>query len=175
MHEHVVIPLRGSGECQMGLGTTLLRFGDVAYVAPLDPHQARRDGRTGSNGWTWVDISNHLETCPDKFFFCRTSCAAAPTRTSRSASSASSTRSVTGRSPSARATSPCWRSARPPATSRHRRPRRRSPPPILSARASGVPEIGSETNHLSPGCARVLGRAPSLGGPRGGEVGSASV
>ena len=42
-HEHVVITLRGSGECQMGAATQRLHFGDVAYVSPLDPHQARRD------------------------------------------------------------------------------------------------------------------------------------
>ncbi|MCZ6507576.1 MAG: cupin domain-containing protein [Acidobacteria bacterium] len=40
-HEHVVIPLRGEGEAQFGCFVYKVRFGDVVYVAPNDPHQFR--------------------------------------------------------------------------------------------------------------------------------------
>ena len=40
-HEHVVIPLRGQGEVQLGLEVHQLGPGDVVYVCPLDPHQFR--------------------------------------------------------------------------------------------------------------------------------------
>jgi ribulose-bisphosphate carboxylase large chain len=40
-HEHVVIPLRGHGEVQFGCSIYRISLGDVAYVAPNDPHQFR--------------------------------------------------------------------------------------------------------------------------------------
>lgn len=40
-HEHVVIPIRGSGEAQIGCRVFPLAFGDVVYVAPDDAHQFR--------------------------------------------------------------------------------------------------------------------------------------
>jgi ribulose-bisphosphate carboxylase large chain len=40
-HEHVVIPLRGRGEAQLGCYIHRVGFGDVVYVAPSDPHQFR--------------------------------------------------------------------------------------------------------------------------------------
>lgn len=40
-HEHVVIPLRGSGEAQAGCYSWKVSFGDVVYVSPSDPHQFR--------------------------------------------------------------------------------------------------------------------------------------
>ncbi len=38
-HEHVVIPLRGTGEARMGCYLFHVSVGDVVYVAPEDPHQ----------------------------------------------------------------------------------------------------------------------------------------
>lgn len=38
-HEHVVIPQRGEGEVVFGCYRYRVRFGDVVYVAPGDPHQ----------------------------------------------------------------------------------------------------------------------------------------
>ena len=40
-HEHVVLALRGRGEVQFGCYVYRVGFGDVAYVAPNDPHQFR--------------------------------------------------------------------------------------------------------------------------------------
>ena len=40
-HEHVVIPMRGRGEAQMGCYIWNVSFGDVIYVSPSDPHQFR--------------------------------------------------------------------------------------------------------------------------------------
>jgi ribulose-bisphosphate carboxylase large chain len=40
-HEHVVIPLRGTGEVRLGCETHSVGFGDTVYVAPGDPHQLR--------------------------------------------------------------------------------------------------------------------------------------
>lgn len=40
-HEHVVIPIRGEGEAQFGCYMYRVRFGDLVYVAPNDPHQFR--------------------------------------------------------------------------------------------------------------------------------------
>ncbi len=40
-HEHVVIPIRGSGEAQFGCYVYTVSLGDVVYVAPDDPHQFR--------------------------------------------------------------------------------------------------------------------------------------
>jgi quercetin dioxygenase-like cupin family protein len=40
-HEHVVIPIRGSGEVQFGCYVHRVGFGDVVYIAPMDPHQFR--------------------------------------------------------------------------------------------------------------------------------------
>lgn len=43
-HEHVVIPLRGTGEVQFGCYLYRVRMGDVVYVAPDDAHQFRNPG-----------------------------------------------------------------------------------------------------------------------------------
>ncbi len=40
-HEHVVVPLRGRGEVQLGCYIYKVGLGDVVYVAPSDPHQFR--------------------------------------------------------------------------------------------------------------------------------------
>ncbi len=40
-HEHVVIPIRGSGEAQFGCYIYQVSLGDVVYIAPNDPHQFR--------------------------------------------------------------------------------------------------------------------------------------
>lgn len=40
-HEHVVIPMRGRGEAQLGCYVHRLNQGDVVYVSPNDPHQFR--------------------------------------------------------------------------------------------------------------------------------------
>ena len=40
-HEHVVIPIRGTGEAQFGCYIYTVSFGDVVYIAPSDPHQFR--------------------------------------------------------------------------------------------------------------------------------------
>lgn len=40
-HEHVVIGMRGRGEAQTGCYIYEVGFGDVVYVAPMDPHQLR--------------------------------------------------------------------------------------------------------------------------------------
>lgn len=38
-HEHAVIVLRGEGEVRFGCYLYRVRFGDVVYVGPDDPHQ----------------------------------------------------------------------------------------------------------------------------------------
>ncbi|MBI3298803.1 MAG: cupin domain-containing protein [Elusimicrobia bacterium] len=40
-HEHVVIPMRGTGEAQAGCYIWKVSFGDVVYVSPSEPHQFR--------------------------------------------------------------------------------------------------------------------------------------
>lgn len=40
-HEHVVVPIRGSGEVQFTRFIYRVGFGDVVYIAPGDPHQFR--------------------------------------------------------------------------------------------------------------------------------------
>ena len=40
-HEHAVMVIRGRGEVQFGCYVYQVGFGDVAYVAPGDPHQFR--------------------------------------------------------------------------------------------------------------------------------------
>lgn len=40
-HEHVVIPMRGTGEAQAGCYVWTVGVGDVVYVSPSDPHQFR--------------------------------------------------------------------------------------------------------------------------------------
>jgi ribulose-bisphosphate carboxylase large chain len=46
-HEHVVIPIRGTGEAQFGCYIYRVGFGDVVYVAPGDPHQFRNPPEAG--------------------------------------------------------------------------------------------------------------------------------
>ena len=54
-HEHVVIPLRGSGEVQFGCYIHVVRMGDVVYVAPGDPHQFRNpDGNPEPFGFLCI-------------------------------------------------------------------------------------------------------------------------
>jgi len=43
-HQHVVVALRGAGEVRLGDDWLPVRFGDVVYVAPNDPHQFRAIG-----------------------------------------------------------------------------------------------------------------------------------
>ncbi len=43
LHEHVVFCVRGEGEVVLGCREMTMRFGDVVYVAPDDPHQFRND------------------------------------------------------------------------------------------------------------------------------------
>lgn len=40
-HEHVVIPIRGTGEVQFGCYIYRVGFGDVVYISRGDPHQFR--------------------------------------------------------------------------------------------------------------------------------------
>nr|VFJ90569.1 MAG: Cupin domain-containing protein [Candidatus Kentron sp. H]VFJ91700.1 MAG: Cupin domain-containing protein [Candidatus Kentron sp. H]VFJ98336.1 MAG: Cupin domain-containing protein [Candidatus Kentron sp. H] len=40
-HEHVVIPVRGRGEAQLGRCIYHVGFGDVIYISPDEPHQLR--------------------------------------------------------------------------------------------------------------------------------------
>jgi quercetin dioxygenase-like cupin family protein len=54
-HEHVVIPLRGSGEVQFGCYIHVVGPGDVVYVAPNDPHQFRNpEGSTEPFGFLCI-------------------------------------------------------------------------------------------------------------------------
>lgn len=46
-HEHVVIPIRGSGEVQFGRYIYRVGFGDVIYIAPNDAHQFRNPEDAG--------------------------------------------------------------------------------------------------------------------------------
>jgi S-methyl-1-thioxylulose 5-phosphate methylthiotransferase len=46
-HEHVVIPLRGEGEVQLGCRLYKAGFGDVIYVEPNEPHQFRAPADAG--------------------------------------------------------------------------------------------------------------------------------
>lgn len=43
-HQHVVVPIRGRGEVQLGDRWEAVSFGDVIYVAPNDPHRFRGVG-----------------------------------------------------------------------------------------------------------------------------------
>ncbi|MEW6741748.1 MAG: cupin domain-containing protein [Planctomycetota bacterium] len=43
-HSHVVIILRGEGEARLAGSGHLVRFGDVVYIAPDEPHQFRNPG-----------------------------------------------------------------------------------------------------------------------------------
>lgn len=38
-HEHIVIPIRGSGVCTMSNVERQIRYGDVIYICPSEPHQ----------------------------------------------------------------------------------------------------------------------------------------
>ncbi|MGH7500771.1 MAG: cupin domain-containing protein [Longimicrobiales bacterium] len=40
-HEHVVVPIRGTGEVQFGCYIYHVSMGDVVYIAPGDSHQFR--------------------------------------------------------------------------------------------------------------------------------------
>lgn len=43
-HQHVVVALRGQGEVRLGDDWQPVRFGDVVFVAPNDPHKFRAMG-----------------------------------------------------------------------------------------------------------------------------------
>lgn len=44
-HEHAVVVLRGQGTALVGCKEFELKFGDVLYVSPNDPHQFRNDNQ----------------------------------------------------------------------------------------------------------------------------------
>lgn len=54
-HEHVVMPLRGTGEARIGAEVHQVGPGDVIYVAPGDPHQFRaREGSAEAFGFLCI-------------------------------------------------------------------------------------------------------------------------
>ena len=58
-HEHVIVPLRGSGEVRLGGGDGELQavtHGDCIYIAPEDPHQLRNPSAAEPFGF--LDIVN---------------------------------------------------------------------------------------------------------------------
>ncbi len=56
-HEHVIVPLRGAGELQLGdAAVQPLLHGDCAYIAPEDPHQLRNV--SDSEPFGFLDIVN---------------------------------------------------------------------------------------------------------------------
>lgn len=53
-HEHAVVVLRGRGQAQLGDAVHEVRFGDVVYVAPNDPHQFRNPSATEPFGFLCI-------------------------------------------------------------------------------------------------------------------------
>jgi len=54
LHEHVVFVVRGQGTALVGCKEFEMKFGDVLYVSPDDPHQFRNDNHDEPFGFLCI-------------------------------------------------------------------------------------------------------------------------